>query len=175
MKTDDRLGRALLRLGHAAAWAFFAVFAISTLEVTLRYVFNAPTNWVHVTSTALAVIAFAVGGAYAMVQGQHMRVTVLVDRAPRRWQQAGRWLGLLCGVVYLLGLGWGLWLEAKGSLWRFDFNGAWTPELTPGPPNWPLPAIAKAAMLIGALLFLLAVLRQAWRLWRGDDEREPAA
>lgn len=169
---DDGLGRCLLRLGHATAWLFFAIFSISTLEVALRYLFNAPTNWVHVTSTALAVIAFAAGGSYAMVQGLHLRVTVLVDRATPRWQRAGQWLGVLCGVAYLLGLGWGLWLEARGSLWRFDFSGAWTPERTPGPPNWPLPALAKAALLIGAVLFLLAVLRQGWRLWWGHDERK---
>lgn len=157
------IDRALLRLGDAAAVCFAVALVISTLEVLMRYAFNAPTSWVHVSSTALCVIAFAISGAYAMARGEHMRVTVLIDRASPPWQRAGRWLALLCGAVYLLGLAWGLGREAIDALWRFDSSG-WTPELTPGPPNWPLPAMAKGALLAGALLFGLAVARDGWKL-----------
>lgn len=169
-----RLGRALLRVSHALAWTFFIVFAISALEVGLRYGLDRPTSWVHVTSTALALLAFAVGGALAMVQGQHLRVSVLIDRAASGPQRAAAWLGLACGAVYLLGLGWGLGVEAWESVWRFD-GGRWTPELTPGPPNWPLPALAKVALALGALLFLLAIADRAVRLARGEPVAgEPA-
>ena len=141
----------------------FAIAAvISVLEVALRYALGAPTSWVHVTSTALCVAAFAAGGAYAMARREHLRITVLFDRASPGWQRAGRWLALLCGAVYLAGLGWGLGLEAWQSVARFD-SGGWTPELTPGPPNWPLPALAKSSLLLGAVLFGVAVLREAWR------------
>lgn len=157
------IDRALLRLGDAAAVCFAVALVISTLEVLMRYAFNAPTSWVHVSSTALCVVAFAISGAYAMARGEHMRVTVLIDRASPPWQHAGRWLALLCGAVYLLGLAWGLGREAIDALWRFDSSG-WTPELTPGPPNWPLPAMAKGALLAGALLFALAVARDGWKL-----------
>lgn len=161
--THSPLASGLLKLGDWASWTFFLVFAIGTVEVGLRYLLNSPTSWAHVTSTALAVAGFAVGGAYAMVQDQHMRVTVLVDRANPTWQRAASWLALACGAVYLLGLGWGLYREAATALWRFD-GGQWNPEKTPGPPNWPLPAFAKAVLLLGALLFLLAVLEKAARL-----------
>lgn len=157
--------RILLRLGDAASCCFAVALVISVVEVLLRYAFNAPTSWVHASSTALCVAAFAVSGAYAMVRGEHMRVTVVLDRASPRWQRASRWLGALCGIVYLLGLGWGLWREAASSVWRFDGN-VWRPELTPGPPNWALPAFAKTSLFIGAVLFLLAVVHDAWKLHR---------
>jgi TRAP-type C4-dicarboxylate transport system permease small subunit len=108
-------------------------------------------------------IGFAVSGAYAMVRGEHMRVTVLIDRTPPTWQRAGQWLAVLCGLVYLLGLGWGLGREAMDAVWRFE-AGSWMPELTPGPPNWPLPALAKLSMLMGAVLFLISVLLESWKL-----------
>lgn len=162
----DGLGRALSSLGDAAAIAFALALAISVLEVAMRYLFNAPTSWVHVSSTALCVAAFAVSGAYAAVRGEHMRVTVLFDLASPAWQRAGRWLAVVCGLVYLAGLAWGTGREAMQSLWRFDGAGAWIPELTPGPPNWPLPAIAKALLWLGVMLFGLALLRDAWRLLR---------
>lgn len=157
------IDRLLHRLGDVAALCFAIALVISTLEVLMRYAFNAPTSWVHATSTSLCVVAFAISGAYAMARGEHMRVTVLVDRAPPSWQQAGRWLALVCGAVYLLGLAWGLGREAIDAVWRFDSSG-WTPELTPGPPNWPLPALAKASLLLGALFFMLAVIRDAFAL-----------
>lgn len=164
--------RALHRLGDVAAACFAVALLISVLEVLMRYLFGAPTSWVHVSSTALCVVGFAVSGAYAMARGEHMRVTVLVDRASPPWQRACRWLALLCGAVYLAGLAWGLGREAIDAVWRFEGQ-TWAPERTPGPPNWPLPAVAKAALLLGAVLFLVAVLRDAFRLLQGR-EREAA-
>jgi TRAP-type C4-dicarboxylate transport system permease small subunit len=159
----ESIDRALHRLGDAAAWCFAAALVISVFEVAMRYLLGAPTSWVHVSSTALCVAAFAVSGAYAMARGEHMRVTVLFDRASPGWQRSARWLSLACGAIYLLGLFWGLGREAMAALWRFE-GGAWVPEATPGPPNWPLPALAKGALCIGAALFLLAVARDAWKL-----------
>jgi C4-dicarboxylate transporter, DctQ subunit len=159
------LGRALERLGDLLAWAFFLVFGIGVVEVAMRYLFGRPTQWVHVTSTALCVVAFAAGGAHAMVQERHLRLSVLVDRAGARWQRTAQGLALACGTVYLLGLAWGLWLEAAQAVWRFE-GGRWSPEQTPGPPNWPLPAAAKVALALGAVLFLLAIADRAILLLR---------
>jgi TRAP-type C4-dicarboxylate transport system permease small subunit len=166
----DQLGRLLLRLGDLAAACFAVAFVISVYEVGARYLFGAPTSWVHVSSTVLCVAAFALAGAYAAVRGEHMRVTVVFDRVRPRSQLAGRWLAVLCGLIYLAGLAWGAGREAISALWRFDSAGAWIPELTPGPPNWPLPALGKAVLLLGILCFALAVLREAWRLARRADD-----
>jgi TRAP-type C4-dicarboxylate transport system permease small subunit len=153
-------------MGDVAALCFAVALVVSVVEVALRYLFSAPTSWAHVSSTALCVVAFAVAGAYAAVRGEHMRVTVLYDRASPGWQRLGQWLAASCGLVYLAGLAWGSGREAIDAIWRFESTG-WMPELTPGPPNWPLPAIAKGALLLGVLLFALAVLRDAWALLRG--------
>lgn len=166
-RTSGALARAVLASGHAGAWLFFATFLIGVFEVVARYAFSAPTTWAHVTSTALCVTAFALGGAYAMAQDAHMRVTVVSDRLSPSWQRAAALLSLTCGAIYLAGLGWGLAIEARQSLWRFDgMDGAWTPEETPGPPHWPLPAFAKTVLLLGAVLFLLAVIDSARRRLR---------
>lgn len=160
-----RLEHALLRMGDALAWIFFATFLIGVTEVALRYLLNAPTSWAHATSTTLCVAAFAVGGAYAMARGEHLRVTVVSDRLRGAARIAAEALALACGTLYLAGLAWGLGREAIDAAWRFE-AGAWTPERTPGPPHWPLPTFGKAALLAGALLFLAAVLAAAWRLAR---------
>lgn len=148
------------RFGNGVAWLFGVAFAITVYEVLMRYAFAAPTNWVHATSTALCAIAFASGGSYAMARGEHMRVTVLIDRASPRLRAAAEWLATACGVFYLGGLLWGVTREAEQALWRFE-RARWIPEATPGPPNWPLPALVKAALVLGTALFLIALLQQA--------------
>lgn len=153
--------RFALALGQAAGWLFVAAAAVTVWEVGSRYLFGAPTTWAHATTTALCAVGFALGGAYAFARNEHIRITVLIDRVPPGLRTALEVLALLLGAIYLAGLGHAAWNQAEVSLWRFQ-NGAWTPELTPGPPNWPLPAIVRASLAAGTLLFLvLVVLRLA--------------
>jgi C4-dicarboxylate transporter, DctQ subunit len=158
-------------LGIVGAILLAVVVVITSYEVVMRYAFNAPSSWVHATSTTLCVILFALAGAYAMLRGSHMRVTVLVDRWSKPKQRIALALGYLCGVGYLLGLGWGLWREAYQAVWRFQ-GALWTPELTPGPPNWPLPSLGKTALLIGCALFLLAIVIVAAKTFKKSSSTD---
>jgi TRAP-type C4-dicarboxylate transport system permease small subunit len=144
--------RLALAAGRPLAWLFVVATLISAYEVLMRYVFSAPSNWVHVTATAICAIAFCFGGAWCMARDEHIRISVLSDRLPAPVRKALDVFALLLGLVYLLGLGWGVWLQAQDSVLRLD-GGVWLPELTPGPPNWPLPALIKASLLVSVLLF----------------------
>jgi TRAP-type C4-dicarboxylate transport system permease small subunit len=164
MSGEPRTG--LERFGDALAWLFGVGLVITVYEVVMRYVFKSPTSWVHETTTTLCAMCFAIGGGHAMVRNEHMRVSTWVDRLSGTGRAACEWLSVACGAVYLGGLGWGTWRQARESVWRFD-EGHWLPEPMPGPPGWPLPALVKAALLLGTLLFLAALLRHALRLARG--------
>lgn len=146
------MDRLALAVGRPLAWLFVVATAISAYEVVMRYAFSAPSNWVHVTATAICAIAFCFGGAWCMARDEHIRISVLSDRLPAHARKALDVLALLLGLVYLLGLGWGVWLQAKDSVLRFDGD-VRLPELTPGPPNWPLPALIKGSLLMAVLLF----------------------
>jgi C4-dicarboxylate transporter, DctQ subunit len=155
--------RAAQAIGEKASALFLVAFVISAYEVFARYGFGAPTTWVHVTTTTLCGIAFALGGALVMARGEHIRITVLTDRARPALRRAAELLALLCGVVYLGGLSYAAVLEAAQSVWRFE-AGHWAPEPLPGPPGWPLPALLRVMLAVGALLFLGVVLQKLWRL-----------
>jgi TRAP-type C4-dicarboxylate transport system permease small subunit len=157
--------RLALGVGRAAAWLFVLAAAITIYEVGSRYLFGAPTTWAHVTTTALCAVGFALGGAYAFARNEHIRITLLLDRSPRPLRLPLEALALVLGAVYLAGLLHAAWAQAADAVWRFDATG-WAPELTPGPPNWPLPALVRAGLAAGTLLFLLLVLLRLVALFR---------
>jgi TRAP-type mannitol/chloroaromatic compound transport system permease small subunit len=159
--------RLSLRIGDAAAWLFLAAIAVTLWEVAARYAFNAPTSWAHALATALCGVAFALGGAHALARDEHVRIGVFYDRFRPGGRRLVDLLGFALGAFYLAGLGLGFWDGAVEAAWRFDWNGNWSPELTPGPPGWPLPALLRVALVIGTALFLLLLLRLAFGATRG--------
>jgi TRAP-type mannitol/chloroaromatic compound transport system permease small subunit len=154
--------RLCLRIGDAAAWLFMAAIAVTLWEVAARYLLNAPTAWAHALATLLCGVAFALGGAHALARNEHVRIGVFYDRFGPRARRLADLLGFALGVFYLGGLGLGFWDQALDAIWRFDWHGRWDPELTPGPPNWPLPALLRAALVAGTALFLVLLLRLMW-------------
>lgn len=155
--------RAADAAGFGAAVLFVAAIVLSVYEVAMRYLFGAPSTWGLATTTTLCQIGFALGGAYCMARREHIRITFIIDGLAgwRRW--LAELLALAVGAFYLAGLTYAVYLDARQSIWRFDFAGVWSPELTPGPPNWPLPSIGKASLVLGAALFLMVVLSQIAR------------
>lgn len=149
-----------LGVGRAAAWCFGAIVLLMVYEVVARYGFNAPTIWAHEASVALASFAFVFGGAYCMAEGTHMRITVLVEKHPAL-ARLSHWLSLIAGTVYLSGLAYASWRMAERAIWRFSLNGAWNPERSGSTLNAPLPAYLKGLLFVGAVLFLLVLLRRA--------------
>jgi TRAP-type C4-dicarboxylate transport system permease small subunit len=151
--------RVALAVGRVAAWLFLLAVGVTVYEVTARYLFQAPTSWAHETTTTLCAIGFALGGAYAFARDEHIRITFLVDRARPALRRALQVMALLLGVIYLAGLGYAATGQAVESAWRFDAAG-WAPELTPGPPNWPLPTFVRVALAAGTVLFLACVVQR---------------
>lgn len=162
------LDRAVTRAALPIALLFAAAIGVTVWEVLARYLFAAPTTWAHALATALCAIAFCLGGAVAMARDEHVRITVLLDRMPPAGQRVVAVLSLVAGTIYLGGLAHAAWPQAIEAVWRFTWQGAWDPERTPGPPNWPLPAMMKFSLAIGATVFLAMVLdrlcrRATWR------------
>jgi TRAP-type mannitol/chloroaromatic compound transport system permease small subunit len=151
----DRLAEAV---GHAAAWLFVAAIALSVYEVVMRYAFGSPSSWALATTTTLCQVGFALGGAFCMARREHIRITYLPDQMSPRGRWTTELISLVVGAFYLGGLLYATYLDARTSVWKFDHLGGWAPELTPGPPNWPLPTLGKVGLVIGTALFGIVVL-----------------
>jgi TRAP-type C4-dicarboxylate transport system permease small subunit len=155
------IDRFALALGRIAAWAFAAVVLLMVYEVVARYGFDSPTIWAHEASVALASFAFIMGGAYCMAEGSHMRIGFLTDGRP--WlSRLSHVLTIGAGTVYLSGLAYGAFRQADRAIFRFALDGSWNPERSGSSLNSPLPAYLKGLLFVGAVLFLLVLLRRAF-------------
>ena len=73
-------------VGSAARWLCPALVLLITLEVTRRFVFNAPSMWAFQTSMMIGATIYFVGWAYVHRYRAHIRVDVFYAHLPRRVQ-----------------------------------------------------------------------------------------
>ena len=72
---------------------------IVTMDVTLRYAFNAPTVWAGELSAYLLVVVVFLGLAYTLQANAHIRVDFILQRLPGRVQD---WMKLIASVLFLV-------------------------------------------------------------------------
>ncbi len=161
---QDPLSRWLVPLGRPVSILFLLITAFSFYEVVMRYVFNAPTIWVHETTIALTAICFAFGGAYCLGTDRHIRVVLLYDQAGPRLR---RWLDISISLVGALAcalMGWAAWSLAYKAF--FTPQGGFRLETSGSAWNPPTPAIVKALLFVTLCVMCLQFLLQALRHFR---------
>lgn len=168
-RPQDPLSALLTPLGRPIGILFLLITFFSFYEVVMRYVFNAPTIWVHETTIALTALSFAFGGVYCLGTDRHIRVVLIYDNVS---PAARRLLDIaisLVGAASCTLLAWaasGLAYKsffAPGGKFRLETSGsAWNP---------PTPAIVKATLFLMLCLMCVQFLLQAVRHWR----RKPTA
>lgn len=143
---QDRLSAGVIALGRPFGFALLLVAAFSFYEVVMRYVFNAPTEWVHETTTAMTAICFAFGGVYCVATDRHIRVVLIYDALGSR---ARRVLDVLISLVGMVATGLMAW-----AAWGLAYKGFYRPsgefrlETTGTAWNPPTPAIVKSFLFL---------------------------
>src|SRR2546427_742512 len=72
--------------------------------VISRYVFHSPLGWTDELAGVLFLWLGMLGAAIALLRGEHMRLTFVLDRVPpalRSWMEA---FGLVVALAFLVGL-----------------------------------------------------------------------
>lgn len=149
------MNRLAIRLGEAISPVFLLAIAISAYEVVMRYLFNAPTIWVHESTVLLSAIAFCLSGLYSLARRDEICVTVFSDHFPA-WMQAVRsLLTLVLGGAFLGAVAYGGWKGGWEALW------GWHSTRTAF--DSPTPAILKPLIVVSAALMLLQLLLRTLR------------
>ena len=94
------LAAAASRISGVIAGICILVVALSvSYEVVLRFLFNAPTEWVNEISVYLVLISAFLGFAPALAAGKHINVDLLTSKLS---PQVNRPLKLICSLIGLV-------------------------------------------------------------------------
>jgi TRAP-type C4-dicarboxylate transport system permease small subunit len=162
------LDRAVDRLGNWICYLFLIGAAISFYEVVMRYVFGAPTRWVHETTVLLVAVGFAYGGAYALARDSHIRIGLIYNWVSPKTRRYLDILNTVLMLLFLIGIGYAALgfveksLFAPGGGLRLEGSGtAWNP---------PFPPIVKSVLLLCIALMAVQTILHLIRAVRGEGE-----
>lgn len=85
--------------GRAFAWCIMVLTAATCYEVTVRYVFNAPTTWALDMSLQMYGALFMMAGAYALSQDAHVRGDVIYRLMPIKVRAS---IDLFLYIIFML-------------------------------------------------------------------------
>lgn len=154
-----RLDAFLSGLGQLTALAVLGMAALISVELFSRGVLQISQPWVQDVSSWLLTIFIYLGGPYALLRGNFVRVDVIFGRFSMRTQALVD--SIFSTTLVALFLGVLLWRGSEFFLNSFAMGersatGAW------GGPVW----LAKSMVPLGAGLLLLAWLVHVLRAWQ---------
>ena len=87
------------------SYSFALSIVVTIYDVLQDVFFNAPTVWVYDVVTTAIAVAFLIGGSYALMRRDHIRITAVYARLARKTQRRGRQrqTAAVCGASALRG------------------------------------------------------------------------
>lgn len=82
-------------IGVTTAWLMLVLVLELVYDTVARYAFNAPTIWSFDISYMLYSLMFMLGGAYTLLDKEHIRVDMFYEKFSRRWKSIVNILGYL--------------------------------------------------------------------------------
>jgi TRAP-type mannitol/chloroaromatic compound transport system permease small subunit len=156
------VGWGVSRIGQIASFIIFVMIASLSYAVFMRYVLNAPAIWPGELSSMLYAVYFLLGGSYALLKGQHVRVDVVYSRLPERGKALA---DVLTASVFFLYVGVVFWLSidfARSSIMRSETSSTlWAPYI------WPVKLFLPIATFLMLLVGLIEFLQRFRTLVRG--------
>ncbi|MEI7969826.1 MAG: TRAP transporter small permease [Betaproteobacteria bacterium] len=163
VRPPGRLDRGAEAAGRLGSLLFVAIVAITAWEVVLRYVFGAPTTWVHEVSVTLAAAAFVIGGPAVHAGRAHIAITAFLERVSPRWQVRLRVLHSLLTLAFLVLLAYAAIDQAWVSVRDMETSGTAL--------NLPTPVFLKSLFAVACVLLCAQTLGHLLadiEAWRGD-------
>ncbi|TVR08889.1 MAG: TRAP transporter small permease [Salinarimonadaceae bacterium] len=139
--------------------AFVGAFAIGTMQVILRYVFNTGYIWTEFALVTLTIIAALTGGSRAITEGLHIRISVFADSLPRKLRAAVDFLALSITLIYCILIGY------YGYLYVEFLRRTGAVSIQSGVPLWVVYGIVPFMMV----LFVLRYIQRLVQLLRHGE------
>ena len=166
---SGRVGRAIDKVAVVFAFGFLLSTAIILYEIVTRYAFNAPTIWVHETTTFLCGICFIFGGLYALARDRHIRVVLIYDAVPPAVRRVLDVVISIVGLITMLFFAYAAWTTASKAI--FTPQGVFRLETTGSAWNPVYPGLVKLFLFIVICLMAVQFVVLAVNYARGRGGR----
>lgn len=135
-------------VGRCTMYLIFAIIGVLFYSIFSKSLAD-PAIWTLEMAQFLMVAYFMLGGAYALQQGDHVRMDLFYSRWPAK---ARAWVDLATVGLLMVYLGFLLYGGLSSTWYALEYNetsySAWSPQMAP----------IKVVMCLGTLLMLLQVL-----------------
>ena len=98
--------RAIEAISKVLSYSFALSIVVTIYDVVSDVVFKSPTVWVYDVVTTAIAVAFLIGGSYALMRREHIRITALYQRFSRRTRLRCDVVTSLLAIVYLAAFAW---------------------------------------------------------------------
>lgn len=153
--------------GYASAVLILVSMLIVCYGVLLRYVFGASTVWQLELSTYFLMFAAFVGGAYGLKHGDHVNLSLIVDRLPEKPRLYVQLVASVLGFVFVVTvavIAYFLWWETTQE--GMTSGTAWNVPLT-----YPY-LIVPLGMTLIALQYLVIVVQIIQQIRAGGNSAD---
>ena len=148
--------RAIEAISKVLSYSFAVSIVVTIYDVIRDVIFHSPTVWVYDVVTTAIAVAFLIGGSYALMRREHIRITASVPALFAPDAAALDIVTSLLAIVYLAAFAWFAFDMARISIADWEVGGsAWAQ---------PTPIVVKVAMVLGAALMILQMFSNI----RGD-------
>lgn len=142
------------RVGHAFSFLLLPLMVITTIEVVARYVFKRPTIWAWDVNMILFGAIVAIGGAYNLRYGGHVKVDVITSHLSRRTVAI---LDVATAALFFFLMVILVWQTGLNGLSSFEKRELMTSLW--GPPIYPLKMLIPLAVFLLLLQGLAKLIR----------------
>ncbi|HXF15536.1 MAG TPA: TRAP transporter small permease subunit [Burkholderiales bacterium] len=152
----NAVDRAIEAIAKLLSYSFALSIVVTIYDVISDVIFRAPTDWVYDVVTTAIAVSFLIGGSYALMRREHIRISAVYDRYSRRTRLRCDIVTSLLAIIYLIAFGWFAYNMASLSVADWEVGGsAWAQ---------PTPVVVKVSMVLGALLMVVQMISNI----RGD-------
>lgn len=142
--------RTIEAISKVLSYGFALSIVVTIYDVVQDVLFHSPTIWVYDVVTTAIAVAFLIGGSYALMRRDHIRITAIYARFSRKTQLRCDIVTSLLAIVYLAAFTWFAFDMARLSVADWEVGGsAWAQ---------PTPVVVKVSMVIGAVLMIVQVI-----------------
>lgn len=146
----NAVDRTIEAISKVLSFSFALSIAVTIYDVVRDVVFSSPTVWVYDVVTTAIAVAFLIGGSYALLRREHIRITAVYLRFSRRTRLRCDIVTSLLAIVYLGAFAWFAFNMAKIAVTDWEVGGsAWAQ---------PTPVVVKVAMVLGPLLMIVQMI-----------------